>query len=368
MRFSYDKLSSVAIGRASSGAIGVSLYLREIRYTGFRFAAAPDQPAYLVRFLRDGDVTGETPRRDVNVDASAGQPVVTRDLLRGVEVEYLGPVYYRSVAPAQLVKGWTLEYQNGPFDKSLLTRVGQYGSGGRGTEHAWHEFAWFDDVTDGAGNYTGFGAAEEWGNGNDAGKVNIAAESALGTSWRAGADGGAYIGFNPIIPSKIGSFGGSFGIAGGRTTEVSTLVDLDGDGLPDKVWVDGGGTIYYRPNLNRPGATSADGHTDGSWFGTQRSITGINSLGYASDLRIDVHFEAYPVVAIQVGGGFGFSFGDEYFEDVNGDGRVDFIKPGSAGAHTVYYNVLDANGVPEFIDSSLAGRAFRPARGSPRRL
>ncbi|MGD8805602.1 MAG: SpvB/TcaC N-terminal domain-containing protein, partial [Chloroflexota bacterium] len=352
MRFSYDKLTGVGIGRASTAAIGVSLYLREIRYTGFRFTdAAPDQPAYVVRFLRDGDVTGETARRDVTVDASAGQPVVTRDLLRGIQVEYLGPEFYSSGAPAQLVQGWTLEYENGPFDKSLLTRVGQYGSGGPGTEHSWHEFTWFDDVTNPVtGEYEGFGPPEQWGNRTNTSLVNIAAESALGTSWRAGAEGGVYIGFNPVIPSKTGSFGGSFNIAGGQQNEVSVLVDLDGDSLPDKVWVNGGGTVMYRPNMNRPGALK----TGDSWFGPAQTITGIDSLGRSSDLNINLHFEAYPVVAIQVGGGFGFSFGDRYFEDVNGDGRVDFIKPGSTGGHTVFYNVLDDNGVPMFIDSSLA--------------
>ena len=128
------------------------------------------------------------------------------------------------------------------------------------------------------------------------------------------------------------------------------MVDLNGDSLADKVWVNSGGTVMYRPNLNRPGSMK----TGDSWFGAAQTITGIDSLGRSSDLRIDVHFEAYPVVAIQVGGGFGFSFGDRYFEDVNGDGRVDFIKPGSAGGQTVYYNALDDNGVPMFIDSSLA--------------
>ncbi len=71
--------------------------------------------------------------------------------------------------------------------------------------------------------------------------------------------------------------------------------------------------------------------------------------------EIQLHFEAYPAVSIQVGGGFGFSFGDGYFEDVNGDGRVDFVKPGVAGAHTVFFNVL-IGGTPTFIDSSLANR------------
>jgi hypothetical protein len=92
MRFAYDELTGVAIGQKAEADIGVSLYLREITYTGFRWTDdAPDQPAYRVTFLRDGDVADETARRDVGVDAGAGQPVVTRDLLRRIEVEYLGP-------------------------------------------------------------------------------------------------------------------------------------------------------------------------------------------------------------------------------------------------------------------------------------
>lgn len=352
MRFAYDELTTVPIGLAATADIGVSLYLSEITYTGFNLGTAPDHPAYRVSFLRDEDVTGETARLDVSVDAVAGQPVVTRDLLRGVQVHYLGPDFYSAAAAPVLVKGWTLRYANGPFDKSLLTGVGQYGTGGPGTEHAWHEFTWHDDVTNAVtGAYEGFSGPEQWGNRNNTDLVNIAAESALGTSFRGGAEGGAYIGFNPGIPNKIGSFGGSFNIAGGQTNEVSTLVDLDGDGLPDKVWVSSSGTVMYRPNLNRPGAVK----TGDSWFGSAQTITGIDSLGRSSDLRIDLHFEAYPVVAIQVGGGFGFSFGDRYFEDVNGDGRVDFIKPGSSGGHTVFFNVLQ-NGIPTFIDSSLAGQ------------
>lgn len=352
MRFTYDKVAGVPIGRDAS-SIGVSFHLRAITYTGFALDTAPDHPAYRVRFLRDGDVSGETRRLDVSIDASAGLPVVTRDLLRAVEVEYLSPAFHTAGASPQRVKGWTLEYENGPYDKSLLTRVGQYGAGGPGTEHAWHRFTWFDDVRDPAtGEYRGFGDVEQWGNRTDSSLVNIAAESALGTSYRGGADGGAYIGFNPVIPNKIGSFGGSFNIAGGQTNEASTLVDLDGDGLADKVWVTGNGTVMYRPNLNRPGATTAARYGN-SWFGEAQTISGINSLGQSSDLKVNVHFEAYPVVAIQVGGGFGFSFGDRYFADANGDGRVDFVRPGAGGAHTVFYNVLVA-GVPTFIDSSLA--------------
>ncbi len=178
--------------------------------------------------------------------------------------------------------------------------------------------------------------------------ANIAATSALGTAFRGGADGGAYFGFNPLIPSKIGSFGGSFNVAGGRTDEVSSLLDLNGDGLPDKVSLSGG-TVYWQQNLRQPGAEKVGA----TWFAPPTPLTGIDSLGQTTDIKVDLKFEAYPVVAIQVGGGFGFSLGERYFADANGDGRVDFIAPGNAGGHTVYYNVLDGD-QPRFIDSSLA--------------
>ncbi len=428
-RFKYDELTGVPIGQGGP-AIGVSSYLREILYTGFALDTADDAPAYRVTFLRDGDVTGDTPRRDVSVDAGSGLPVVTRDLLREVKVEYLPAGFYLDVTsrltppiPADLaalksdttfgdskytgpdftagqyvtlgdgstahtqttgdssswavgpmagtpppgspslVKGWKLEYTNGPFDKSLLSRVGQFGTGGPTNVSAWHEFSWFDDVRNDDGVYAGFGPPEQWGSGADSNLVNIAAESALGTSWRAGADGGAYIGFNPVVPSKVGSFGGSFNIAGGQSNDVSTLIDLNGDSLPDKVFLDGS-SVMWRQNLRRPDATDADKASDGSWFGAAQSVKLVDSstgatpdplrnLGRSSDLKLQLHFEAYPAVSIQVGGGFAFSFGDEYFQDVNGDGRVDFVRPGVAGAHSVFFNVL-IGGAPTFIDSSLA--------------
>ena len=349
VRYTYDKQTGVAIGQRDQGdAFGVSLYLKSITYTGFRNPkTAPDQPAYRVDFLRDAQVPGSPLRLDVTVDASTGQPVVTRDLLRRVEVHTLTA----AGAPAALVKAWNLRYTTGPYDKSLLAGVAQVGADGK--EFASHSFSWYDDVrkknADGSLTYDGFGPTEQWG-ATASDKANIAATSALGASFRGGADGGAYIGFNPLIPSKLGSFGGSFNIAGGQSREVSTLVDLDGDGLPDKVWVDGSGVVHYRPNLHRPGAVK----TGNSWFGTAQTVTGIDSLGASRDLRVDVHFEAYPVVAIQVGGGFGFSWGDRYFADANGDGRVDFIKPGQSGDQTVFYNVLNAQGVPTFVDSTLA--------------
>ena len=105
---------------------------------------------------------------------------------------------------------------------------------------------------------------------------DIAAESALGTSWRAGADGGSYIGFNPIIPSKIGSFGGSFNIAGGRSGEVSTMIDLNGDGTIDPQSETG---LYVLADV-APGEYVVQCDTPAQWI-----ITAPVTLGEGAELK-----------------------------------------------------------------------------------
>jgi hypothetical protein len=73
MELHYDEIEGVAIGR-DGPAIGVSLYLREITYTGFNDDTM-DRPAYRVTFLRDADVDDPADpddivaRSDITVDA-----------------------------------------------------------------------------------------------------------------------------------------------------------------------------------------------------------------------------------------------------------------------------------------------------------
>lgn len=357
MRFRYDELTNVAIGRGASGPThpGVSLYLDSITYTGSVADAlfgngALDTPPYKVNFLRDADIAPiPTTRQDISVDARGGIPVVTRDLLRRVEVRHYAPGEALA-GPGTLAAGYRLEYDTeAAFDKTLLMRVGQYGSDGPSAVEAWHDFEWFDDVRDGTGAYDGFADPVQWDSWDGVYDLNIAATSALGSGGRGGGDGGAYIGFNPVAPSKIGSFGGSFGIAGGQADDLSELADLDGDGLPDKVWVSGNQLMWGR-NITTPQTAL----TDGMRFAAGEPLQNIDSLGRSRDIRIDLHFEAYPVASIQVGGGFGFTITERYFEDVNSDGRPDFIRPDMDNPphQIVYFNTL-VNGVPSFLDRSI---------------
>lgn len=365
MRYRYDIEQGAGYGGSDAGP-GVSSYLREITYTGFDVEpdseGVVDAPPYRVLFLRDGDVGAATdgtvavdgpvaPRPDVLVDAAAGAPVVTAELLREIQVRYHGPG--EADAPGELLGGYVLAHETGPFDKTLLRRVGQFG--GDGVVEAWHEIGWHDDVPRGEdGGYDLFGDAVRWDSTTDSGVEtgsNVEAESALSTTGRGGGDGGAYIGFNPVAPSKVGSFGGSFNISGGKAEDITTLMDMDGDSLPDRVYVEGD-AVWYARNLSTPGA---DLTQHANRFDTAKKIVDERRIGAGTDLGFDLHAELYPVVGIQIGGSFGFDWADRYFSDVNADGRPDLVKQGSGGWQ-VYFNVLRSDGKIDFVPSS-AGTA-----------
>jgi RHS repeat-associated protein len=344
MRVTWDLDTSVRIGR-SANTSGISWYPEKIEWTGTIIDGLPDQPAYRATFVRDDG------RQDVGVDARGGIPVVTADVLTDVRFEWLAWDDAADITPTPtVIGGHRFVYDgSGPYDKTLLTRIGQFGTDD--AVWAWHDLNYFDEVTNGSGVYTGFAAGEQWGSvpatatrdQRDTDAVNIAATSALGSGFRGGGGGGAYIGFNPFFANKIGSFGGSFNISGGQSGDLSSLMDLDGDQLPDKVTLDGS-TVYWERNLS---ATS----TTGNRFAAREALTGIESLGVSRDLRVDIHFEAYPVATIQVGGGFGFGWTVRYFDDVNGDGLVDFIKPDGAG-QVVYFGTM-VNGTPTYVKESV---------------
>lgn len=331
MTFAYDKASDVPIGKTDTNSPGVSLYPASITYTGFDVpvdvpSAAVDDPAHRIEFdTSDG-------RPDVTVDARSGVPIVTDELLDEIRILHLP----EGDGAPELVGGYRFAYREGPFDKTLLDTIGQVGTDGE--VFAEHQLGWHDDLTSRDGtDYGAFSDPVRWDTtaaGDDPDDASISATSAISTSNRLGGDGGAYIGFNPVAPQKTLSVGGSFNISGGGGEVLSSLLDLDGDGLPDKVLIKDGA-----PHWQRNVVTPEDELTDGAKFGAAQEISGIDEIGQTRDFRVDLALEAYPIASVQVGGGFGFSYVDRYFQDVNSDGRPDFVQATTFGG-TVYFNTL----------------------------
>lgn len=364
-------------------------YLDTISYTGAAQASGePADPAYQVKFILETDPDPVTPgtdptlRDDTVLDATGRHLDLIAERLAYIEVRY-GDVVVNTaydpdpdpapapdpdkiryanrpfdaaepeLGPSRLARvydkvaaRYRLDYADeGPFGKSLLASVTQ---GTDAAASATHTFEYHDLVTDGNGAYSGFDTAEQaWDTGHPDDietrkMMDVDAQgSALGMSTSNSAEGHAYIGFNPTaFPQKTGSFGGSFQVGGGRTDAIAEWIDLDGDGLPDKVFRTRTGDVKFRLNQSGP-----DG---GTMFGpaSTNPVSGLERLSGESELSFQVSGEAYPIVTVALGVGVSVAWGDSYFLDVNADGLPDFITQSK-----VLFNKLK-NGVPTFSAGS----------------
>ncbi|AXH95673.1 SpvB/TcaC N-terminal domain-containing protein [Ornithinimicrobium avium] len=318
---------------------GSHTFLSRIDYTAKATADGPEDPAYQVRFeLEDGD------RLDPVVDATGGYVDVLAQRLATVKVLHGDPADQPRTSDdtyGDLAVRYDLAYlEDTPFDKSLLGSLTQ--SGGDPDETAVHTFGYFDDVRAGDGTYAGFGESATWLTGDDLRTRSMldkkVAPGALGASESNSAEGHAYIGFNPEIPQKVGSFGGSIQVGGGETKALSEWMDINGDDLPDKVWLDGR-TVSYRLNQNGPKGTTE--------FAGPQDTSGIDSLSFDQNVDVQLSVEAYLGVTVSFGLGTSVSWSNSYFSDVNSDGLPDLVNDG-----TVLFNHLDDQGRPTFESSS----------------
>lgn len=328
MRFTYDLATSV--GFATGAVPGTALYPSAIQYT---FEDGAQSAPYDVAFLREA-------RPDVIIDGRGGFKHVTAERLHRVEVHFQG----------QLVRAWELAYTEGAFHKSLLASIQQLGASNAPFPSNTHTFEYFDEIRESPtpdSAFKGFAATTGWNVGGDhvaALDVPGPAQSLLGTG-EASALGGsqaftggfhAYIGFNPTSPTKQNSFGGK---VGGKVTSSEAqlaFLDIDGDGLPDKVFRSDGG-VGYRANLSGPSGPL-------QFSSTVLPVPGLSSLGGQGSSMFDFGFEAYPGVAsIVFNVSETFTHEDSYFADVNGDGLPDLVTPG-----TVFFNTRTPSG-PVFV-------------------
>ncbi len=335
--YEYDRISGTNVG-ADSQDYGTQLYLDRIRYTGFT-APALDDPPYEVRFVRDTDLA-ETSRPDVSIDATGGAPVVTSELLRRVEIWHGQPNGGAPRTYDELAGAYEFHYNVAAYGKTLLTSVEQ--RGGDDLVYGTHTFDYYDDVRPGGTDYVGFAAETPWVTGTGQSEQLLTKSvdvSILGASETNGGDGHAYIGFNPAAPTKTGSFGGSFNVGGGSNFSLSEMIDINGDLLPDEVFLDGT-TVKYRLNQSGPAGLTA-------FEQSSSTVANLSSLSTESEVSFGGAIEAHFGVVVQFSISGAYSQGPRYFTDANNDGLPDFVDNG-----TVYFNHLDGSGTPTFSTSS----------------
>ncbi|WP_153395385.1 SpvB/TcaC N-terminal domain-containing protein [Ornithinicoccus halotolerans] len=343
---------------ASENVCGRHTFLSRIDYTeGAQASGAPGDAAYQVHLLRQshsslGLPAADRTRSDPVVDASGGYVDVLVERLGRVEVRYGPREPDGSRTHDEVSVRYDLGYESSPFGKSLLHTVTQ--SGGT-DETAVHTFDYHQEVLE-DGSFTGFEtSARTWDTGESSDiptKVLLPSEpdvdvGALGYSESHSGEGHGYLGFNPGIPQKVGSFGASLQIGGGTTTSHAEWLDINGDSLPDKVFRQGN-QVKYRLNTSGPSLPSGQSAT----FGEAQPVGNLTGLGSESSVEFQGALEAHFGVTAAFGLGAEVSWGDSYFTDVNGDGLPDFVS----GGDTLFNRLED--GVPTF--SSGSGGTFVP--------
>ncbi|ASZ13078.1 hypothetical protein KTO58_08975 [Chitinophaga pendula] len=316
-------------GVAGGTVPGQQLYVSQISYTG-----TGDRPgAYQVAFVRDRQLGGGR-RKDVVISGRLGFKMVTADLLKQIQVRYLN----------QPVRSYTLQYTEGAFNKTLLKSIAE--SDADGVVFNTHTLDYYNDVYSN-GVFRPFGNVENWQVGDDQVTGDISnpvpgygnESSLLGTSKAKNSSKSLALtmGIWDGNWSKSMTVGGSTGSGTTKTEGLTLLYDINGDGLPDKVFRSGG-QLWYRKNL---GST-------GRGFGDRRRISGItqfhvtntksSSRGYEVNVRVAFWGNNKTQTTTTT---------TDYLADFNGDGLPDLASNGQ-----VYFNRVDAQGDPVFLPGS----------------
>jgi len=272
-------------GGGAAGEPWVQIYPREITWTGVN-GSGGFYHAQLV--LDDGQQ-----RPDRFSSGRSGFKVETRRRLARVDV----------LAGEDLVRRYLFEYREGDFRKSLLAAVAVTGEDGS-TELARHSFDY--QHADAA-----FGGTESWG--------GIGGAKDCTASFNVAGGVHAYVGLGPPICMPL--VGVQAGASVGGTTELASLLDVNGDGLPDRI--DDQGNV----DLNRQGSFAP------------ASMSGVSDIGRTLEFTFDVSagFRADISGTVPVSGGASFVYThaneDRMFLDVNGDGLPDLVGS-DGGFHT----------------------------------
>ena len=315
-----------------------AIYLKEVHAGN-----AGQEPHTVVVF--DGNKTKQIKSNN----ARYGFLTSSNRLLEKVTVNFRG----------QELRSYTFSYQSGAFSKDLLESVRQYDN--EGNEVSYQNFGYYNDVK-AEGGYTPFRSeSEKWNLSDDkldAGFVNPLQSTgrfsdkptALGGTTSSSTSVSFYAGVGVVdgSPWKGNTVGGSYSHSTDNSKGLSAFVDINGDGLPDKIFRKNG-ALYYRPQLRSSGNNNIT-------YGEPIKVAGINSFSTVkSSTNTGGAKATVGWMALTVEAGKDFvktkTQTTEYFSDINGDGLVDLVSNGK-----VYFNHIefDANGnaIPTFTESS----------------
>ncbi|MDT0294909.1 toxin TcdB middle/N-terminal domain-containing protein [Mesonia ostreae] len=295
---------------------GTEFYIDRIEYTK---KGTSTSNFYTVKFNRDS-----SGRPDVVVNARNGFIQHTKDLLNEIKISF----------NSQTIRSYEFSYKTSNFQKSLLDKIAEYDKGGNLFYSNTIEY--YDNANP---NSIISSSPNSWNGNSDqissplhdiaTGGVGslIPKGSALGTStsdgFSVGLRGGFGIGLNPTSVNT--TVGGSVNYSQSNQDGRISFIDMNGDGLVDKVF-NNNNHIYYRPNT-------------GNSFENSIEISGINRLSKTKSRTTGWGLDANALGLIGVGKSESTtkSRTDYYFTDFNGDGLPDMV-----GGNHVKFNITQA--------------------------
>ena len=286
---------------------------------------------------------------------------ITSSYRLGVKISELKLLDKITVSRAtKKVREYVLNYKTGDFGKTLLSEIIQ--KDGNGLEFNKHKLNYtlsdnnFDIFND--NKKVVLTTSPDYLNSGIFDGSNFSLLSGQ-QSKSDGYRGALTIGFSKSVLSwflpisvefnKNGTFGINGSYTESETFGKTSLMDIDGDGLPDKVFYKGDGFISYRKNLSNS-------------FSSGSPIT-INSLGlnnplsrnnsYVSSFGFEASFKKRIGASVTFSKTKGNS--PTYFSDVNGDSLPDYVNYGE-----VFFSRI-VNGVPTYVstDTSVTPNAIK---------
>lgn len=337
MRYYYRHASEQVVQGLNSSA----LYLDRIEagHAGF------SSPHTIVTFT---STEGKTVRRN---NARYGFLASSGELLSEVGVSFLG-------SP---LRSYRFRYTDGAFGKRLLSAVVQCDNAGDSV--GWHRFGYHQSagMVNQSSDMTLFKPDSLWQPPTDNGGGFIrrlamlnsshGRPTAIGGNSSTSAGGSAYVGINAtgdMENDKGNTAGISVSYDRNTSSGVSTLADINGDGLPDKVFVDDG-LLRFRPQV-----VSSDGRRS---FGPANTVYKnggtASAFSKTTSYRLGGGVKAYVRAGSDVKAGLGadYSYGKSttkvYLSDINADGLADLVENGK-----VWFNHLDDEGNMRFVNAS----------------
>lgn len=245
INYSYNILTHDGV---VNGQTGKQIYLEEINYTGYN-----DEPGkYKVKFLLNDAGNNPSTRQDIKVSCNYGLKVVEPYRLDRIVISYLD----------QKIRTYDIEYLYGAYSKSLVKHIAELDQDGN-EFYRW-KMEYYDEVRNDDGDYIQFDDEFTEINCEDDNidhtlirslitENGLDKSSALGGSSSDGWSAGVYVGIGPNtqLATKNLTVGYSYNYASTNSNVLNMLIDIDGDGLPDKVF-DDGDVVRYRKNLFDP--------------------------------------------------------------------------------------------------------------------